>query len=76
MEQTQCIECEYYTVTGSFARFLVSSCTNWTTQKYSIPPLIEYPLIEYSNILNTEVVHGLGSVPKLSNLKGVFNSTY
>ncbi len=37
---------------------------------YSIPPFIEYPLIEYSNILNTTVVHGLGSLPKIIKLKG------
>ncbi len=28
------------------------------------PHLLNTPLIEYSNLLNTEVVHGLGSLPK------------
>ncbi len=28
-------------------------------------PLLNTPLIEYSNILNTEVVHALGSLPKI-----------
>ncbi len=37
---------------------------------YSIPPLIEYPLIEYSNLLNTEVVHRLDSLPKIIKFKG------
>ncbi len=33
--------------------------------EYSIPHLLNTPLIEYSNVLNTEVVHGLGSLPKI-----------
>ncbi len=31
---------------------------------YNIPPLIIYPLIEYSNLLTTEVVYGLCSLLK------------
>ncbi len=34
------------------------------------PHLLNTPLIEYSNILNTEVVHGLGSLPKIIKFKG------
>ncbi len=39
------------------------------------PHLLNTPLIEYSNLLNTEVVHGLGSLPKIIKFKGCINST-
>ncbi len=32
--------------------------------------LLNTPNIEYSNILNTEVVHGPGSLPKIMKFKG------
>ncbi len=37
---------------------------------YSIPTLMNTPFIEYSNILNTKVVQGLGSTPKIIKFKG------
>ncbi len=57
---TELFGCGMHSVGIDAAWFVETSLKN-----YSIPPLIEYPLIEYSNILNTEVVHGLGSMPKI-----------